>query len=403
MNEEKGSNLFRNLIIGIFILMLGFGLGSLFQVSQNTPGKGSSNGTYSTKEELDMDAVMKKTEYLQEQIDKYYLDEVDHGELEEGIYKGLLSGLGDPYSEYYTGEEYKQIMDSTSGSYCGIGATLSQSLVDGTCTVVGTFEGSPAREGGLLEGDIIYKVDDMEVTGMDLNQIVSHVKGEEDTQVRLSIIRDGKEMEVTLTRKTIEVSTVTYEMKENQIGYISLSEFDEISTEQFRTALEDLKNQGMKSLVVDLRNNPGGMLNVAVDLLDMFLPEELVVYMEDKNGNRQDYKSTDNVITDVPMVVLVNGYSASASEIFAGAMKDYGRAKLVGTKTFGKGIVQRIFDLEDGSAIKLTIAGYYTPKGNNIHKKGIEPDVVVEAEETTGESGENVRDVQLEKALEMLK
>lgn len=403
MNEEKGSNLFRNLIIGIFILMLGFGLGSLFQVSQNTPGKGSSNGTYSTKEELDMDAVMKKTEYLQEQIDKYYLDEVDHGELEEGIYKGLLSGLGDPYSEYYTGEEYKQIMDSTSGSYCGIGATLSQSLVDGTCTVVGTFEGSPAREGGLLEGDIIYKVDDMEVTGMDLNQIVSHVKGEEDTQVRLSILRDGKEMEVTLTRKTIEVSTVTYEMKENQIGYISLSEFDEISTEQFRAALEDLKNQGMKSLIVDLRNNPGGMLNVAVDLLDMFLPEELVVYMEDKNGNRQDYKSTDNVITDVPMVVLVNGYSASASEIFAGAMKDYGRAKLVGTKTFGKGIVQRIFDLEDGSAIKLTIAGYYTPKGNNIHKKGIEPDVVVEAEETTGESGENVRDVQLEKALEMLK
>lgn len=405
MEEERKSNLVRNLVVGLFILMLGFGMGSLFQTLQSSGNQETTgNGTYSTEKEMDMEAINKKLQLLNTEIENYYLDEVDYTSLEEGIYKGLLSGLGDPYSEYYTGEEYKQIMESTSGSYCGIGATLSLNQEDGTCTVVNTFDGSPAEEGGLLAGDIIYKVEDMEVTGMDLSKIVSYVKGEEGTKVKLTLIRDGKEKEVTLTRRTIEISTVTYEMKENQIGYIALSEFDEVSTEQFRAALEDLEKQGMKGLVVDLRNNPGGMLTVVVDILDMFLPEGTVVYTEDKYGNRQDYTATSQVVTEVPMTVLVNGYSASASEIFAGAMKDYGRGTLVGTTTYGKGIVQRIMDLQDGSAIKLTIAAYYTPKGNNIHGKGIEPDVEVELtdENTTPDENGEIQDVQLEKAMELL-
>lgn len=404
--EEKKSNLLRNLVVGLFILMLGFGMGSFFQSLHSAGGiKGGENGTYSAKDNLDMEAVEKKLQLLNSRIEAYYLEDVDYAGLEEGIYKGMLSGLGDPYSEYYTGDEYKQIMESTSGAYCGIGATLSQNREDGSCTVVNTFEGSPAAEGGLLEGDIIYKVEDIEVTGMDLSQIVSYVKGEEGTRVKLTIVRDGREREVTLERRTIEVSTVTYEMKENQTGYIRLSEFDEVSTGQFKAALEDLERQGMKSLIVDLRNNPGGMLTVVVEILDMFLPEGIVVYTEDKYGNRQDYTASANVVTEVPLTVLVNGYSASASEIFAGAIKDYERGILVGSTTYGKGIVQRIMNLEDGSAIKLTVAGYYTPKGNNIHGKGVEPDVQVElTEENTApdESG-NARDPQLEKALELLK
>lgn len=403
--EEKKSNLLRNLVVGLFLLMLGFGMGSFFQSLYGAKAlKGSENGTYSTKDNLEMEAIEEKLLLLNTEIENYYLEDVDYTDLEEGIYKGMLSGLGDPYSEYYTGEEYKQIMESTSGAYCGIGATLSQNQEDGSCTVVNTFAGSPAAEGGLLEGDIIYKVEDIEVTGMDLSRIVSYVKGEEGTKVKLTILRDGKEQEVTLERRTIEISTVTYEMKENQIGYIRLSEFDEVSTSQFKAALEDLESQGMKGLVVDLRNNPGGMLTVVVEILDMFLPEGTVVYTEDKYGKRQDYTASANVVTEVPMTVLVNGYSASASEIFAGAIKDYGRGTLVGTTTYGKGIVQRIMNLQDGSAIKLTVAGYFTPKGNNIHGKGVEPDVEIElTEENTApdESG-NARDPQLEKALELL-
>lgn len=404
--EGKESNWLRNLVVGLFILMLGFGMGSFFQSLHGTGAlKGGGDGTYSAGEALDMEAVTEKLQLLNAEIEAYYLEEVEKSDLEEGIYKGMLSGLGDPYSEYYTEEEYQQILESTSGAYCGIGATLSQNQEDGTCTIVSTFEGSPAAEGGLLAGDILYKVEDMEVTGMDLSRVVSYIKGEEGTRVKLTILREGTERNVTLERRTVEISTVTYEMKEGQIGYIALSEFDEVSTGQFKAALEDLESQGMEGLVVDLRNNPGGVLTVVVDILDMLLPEGIVVYTEDKYGNRQDYKASANVVTEVPMAVLINGYSASASEIFAGAIKDYDRGVLVGTTTYGKGIVQRILDLEDGSAIKLTVAGYYTPKGSNIHGKGIEPQVEVELteENTAPDENQTVRDAQLERALELLR
>jgi carboxyl-terminal processing protease len=402
MEDEKKIHLVRTLALALLLLMLGFGMGTLFQTLQTARQNGTGNGTYSTQDELDLDAVTEKISLLNSEIEKYYLDDIDAEDLEEGIYKGLLAGLGDPYSEYYTGEEYQRILESSSGSYCGIGATLTQQE-DGSCAIVNTLSGSPAEEAGLLEGDIIYKVDDLEVTDMDLSQIVSYVKGEEGTQVKLTLIRDSKEKEVTLIRRTIEVSTVSSEMKEDGVGYIALSEFDEVSTEQFREALESLQEQGMTSLIVDLRDNPGGMLTVVVDILDMFLPEETVVYTEDKYGNRQDYTSTAQVVTDVPLVVLVNGNSASASEIFAGAIRDYKRGTLVGTTTFGKGIVQRILDLQDGSAIKLTIASYYTPNGDNIHGTGIDPDVEVELEEAADNGEDQQSDLQLEKALELLK
>ncbi len=407
MYEENRGGWLKALFAGLLLLMAGFALGSIFQAGRNGGGAvqfPQNGGTYSSQEEFDMEAVSRKIQLLNTEIENYYLEEADYGELEEGIYKGLLSGLGDPYSEYYTGEEYSQIMESASGAYCGIGATLSQNREDGTCTIVGIFEGSPAEEAGLQLQDVIVKVEDMEVTGMDLSQIVSYVKGEENTKVRLTVLREGKEQEVTLTRKTIEIETISFEMLENQIGYIYLSEFDEVSTEQFKAALQELTSQGMKGLVVDLRNNPGGMLTVVVELLDELLPEGLLVYTEDKYGSRQEYTSDADQMTDVPMAVLVNEYSASASEIFAGAMKDYGRATLVGATTYGKGIVQRIMALQDGSAIKLTIAKYYTPKGNDIHGKGIEPDVAVELSEEAKAQPvlEKAQDNQLQTALAVL-
>lgn len=364
-----------------------------------------NGGTASTSEELDVEGVATKINHLKNQIEGYYLEEIDYENVENYIYKGMLAGLNDPYSTYYTEEEYAQMMESTAGAYCGIGATLQQNQTDGTCTVVNTFENSPAREAGILAGDVLLKADETDISGMDLNQIVSYVKGEEGTTVVLTVLRDGKTLEIEVTRRTIEIETVSYELMENNIGYIRLTEFDDVSLSQFQKALTELEKQGMKGLIVDLRDNPGGVLTVVNDILDQVLPKGLLVYTEDKYGNRQDYYSDDSYqIEDIPMVVLINENSASASEIFAGAMKDYGRATLVGTTTYGKGIVQRIVDLEDGSAMKLTIAKYYTPSGENIHGVGIEPDIEEPLSEEAAAMEELTpeKDNQLQKGIQVL-
>lgn len=407
--EEKGiKKLLPVLMICLACAIFGFTAGRTWQLIKDKAAIEDlfgGDGTASTSEELDVEGVATKINYLRNQIEGYYLEAIDYENVEDYIYKGMLVGLNDPYSEYYTEEEYAQMMESTAGAYCGIGATLQQNQEDGTCTVVSTFDNSPAREAGLIAGDSIIKVDDTDVVGMDLNQIVSYVKGEENTTVLLTILRDAKTLEVEVTRRTIEIETVSYKMLESGIGYIQLSEFDEISLSQFQKALTDLESLGMKGLIVDLRNNPGGVLTVVNDILDQILPKGLLVYTEDKYGNRQDYYSDDeHQMKDIPMVVLINEYSASASEIFAGAMKDYGRATLIGKTTYGKGIVQRIVDLEDGSAMKLTIAKYYTPSGENIHGVGISPDIEVELSEEAVLSEELLPedDAQLQKGIEVL-
>lgn len=411
VKEERnsGKKLLPLVIVCIFCAILGFTAGRTYQLikdKQAVSGLLGDNDTSSTSEALNVEGVTDKIKYLQNQIEGYYLEDVDYENVEDYIYKGMLAGLGDPYADYYTKEEYALMMESTSGTYCGIGATLQQNVEDGTCTVVNTFDNSPAKEAGLLAGDVIVKVDDVEVMGMDLNQIVSYVKGEKDSKVVLTILRDTKTLEIEVTRRTIEVETITYEMLEDNIGYILLTEFDEVSLTQFQKALTDLEAQGMKGLIVDLRNNPGGVLTVVNDILDQILPEGLLVYTEDKYGNRQDYYSDEeHQMADIPMVVLINEYSASASEIFAGAMKDYDRATLIGKTTYGKGIVQRIVDLEDGSAIKLTIAKYYTPSGENIHGVGIAPDIDVELSDEAKSAEELLpeNDTQLQKGIEVLK
>lgn len=340
--------------------------------------------------------VLKKMNYINSIVDKYYLFDKSDEDVANGIYAGMMAGLGDPYSVYYTADEYKSLMESSSGVFCGIGVIVQANVTTGIISVVKAMPGTPGEEAGFLSGDIIYAVDGTEVTGMDLSNVVALIKGEEGTEVTVTIYRDNEKMDFTLKRAKIEVPTVEYKMMDNNIGYIQVTEFDDITVEQYKAALEDLTNQGMEGLIVDLRDNPGGLLSSVCSMLDEMLPEGLIVYTEDKDGNREEERSDAEHQFTKPLAVLINGNSASASEIYAGAIKDYGIGTLIGTQSFGKGIVQRIMELGDGSAIKLTISNYFTPNGNNIHKVGITPDIVVEANADTQE------DEQLDKAVEVI-
>lgn len=355
----------------------------------------------SGKDAVDSSA-QKKVSELKELIDQNYMGDVDEKQLEEGIYKGFISGLDDPYSVYYDEEETKSLYETTEGEYQGIGAVLSQNMNTGIITLMQIYDDSPAMKAGLKDNDILYKVNGEEVTGVELTEVVSHIKGEKGTTVEMTVLRgaDNEEVTVTATRDTVEAQTVKYRMMDGQIGYVSVSEFDSVTYDQYQKALKDLGGQGMKGLVVDLRNNPGGNLNTVCDMLDLMLPKGLIVYTEDKDGNRQEASSDDENQFTLPLAVLVNGNSASASEIYAGAIQDYGIGDIVGTQTYGKGVVQQIFDLKDDTCVKLTIAKYFTPKGRSINGKGITPDVEVEyeADENNPEA-----DNQLDKAVETIK
>ncbi|MBQ7066471.1 MAG: S41 family peptidase [Lachnospiraceae bacterium] len=348
------------------------------------------------------DEVVKKLQLLEESIDEYYLKEADAQEVENSIYKGLVAGLGDPYSTYYSKEELEEVYDSSAGIYYGIGAYIALDETTGGGQITKVMPGTPAEEAGLHDNDIIVAVDDENVLGLTLSEIVSKVKGPENTQVMLTIYREGEReyLEIPVTRKKIESPTVTYEMYENNIAYIQITEFDAVTTEQFREKLNQAKTEGMKGLILDLRDNPGGNLSDVVDISEELLPKGLIVYTEDRNGKRTEYKCDGKNEIQVPMVVLVNGNSASAAEILAGAIKDYNKGTILGTTTFGKGIVQRIFGFTDGSAIKLTVSNYYTPNGNNIHEVGIEPDETLEFD--YDKYLEDKSDNQLERAKEIL-
>lgn len=390
MRDKK--SFLRGALCGALAILLSAGL-----MSCGLRAYGTSLGRESVSKDVE-----RKISGLRELIDAKYLGDVEDSELEEGIYKGLVSGLEDPYSVYYDEEETKSMMESNEGEYCGIGAVLTRNMDTGIITLVQIYDDSPAMEAGLEADDILYKVEDKEVTGEDLTEVVSHIKGEKGTEVQLTVLRgdDNKEVTVTAVRNTVQVQTVKHEMKNDGIGYLAVSEFDLVTYEQYKEALADLENQGMKGLVVDLRNNPGGNLETVCDILDLMLPEGLIVYTEDKEGNRDEKKSDEENQFCLPMVVLMNGNSASASEIYAGAIQDYGTGKIVGTQSYGKGVVQQIFMLKDGTSVKLTIAEYFTPKGRNINGKGISPDVEVEYERNEENPD---ADNQLDKAMEVLK
>lgn len=328
--------------------------------------------------ELNDSRIAQKLDELEQLINLYYLDGVDNLEVEDGIYTGLVDALGDPYSVYYDEEDLSSMEELTNGEYAGIGAVMSQDPETMEVTVVMCYDGTPSKEAGMLPGDILISLNGEDITGQELSTIVAKIKTGETTPVTIGLIRDGEEMELEVGRRQIEIPTVDWEMLEDQIGYIQILEFDSITVSQFEQAMKELEEAGMEKLIVDVRDNPGGVLQVVCDILDQLLPEGLIVYTEDKYGHREEYYSDAANSFEKPLVVLINGNSASASEVFSGAIKDYGLGTLVGTTTYGKGIVQRIFNLNDGTGVKLTISKYYTPNGNDIHKKGIEPDVEVE-------------------------
>lgn len=391
--EEKKntSKKVRNTILVVAAIGAAFAIG---RYSSMVDGSSTAGNTIITKD------VVKKAESIQKVIDQYYLEEEEISQVQEGVYKGMLEALGDPYSVYYSKEEYEAFQESYSGEYCGIGATLIQDGNTGIITIVKPFDGSPAKEAGMQTDDILYKVDGEEVTGVDLTEVVAKVKGVEGTSVMLTILRDSEEIEMEVVRRTISIPTVESEMLENNTGYIAISEFDEITLQQWNEAYNTLNEQGMTSLIVDLRNNPGGGLSVVAEILDTILPQGTIVYHEDKYGRRDEYTSDEEHKIEIPMAVLINGNSASASEIFAGAVKDYGIGTLIGTTTFGKGIVQQMIGLGDGSAVKVTISKYYTPSGVCIHKSGIEPDIQLEFD--SEKYAEDESDNQLQKAIEVL-
>lgn len=341
---------------------------------------------------------------LQDIADAYFFEEFDENDLLEGAARGLLSGLGDPYTYYYTPEEYAEMWEDDEGEYAGVGIQISGNYLTGICTISRVFDNGPAREAGVHKGDVLYKVEDLYVTATTLNDAVDIMRGTPGTDVEVTFLRDGEEMTFTLTRAQISVNRVESGMLADGVGYIALYEFAGDCATKFEEALTSLTQQGAKGIIIDLRDNPGGWVEDAKSIGDLFLDEGTLCYLEYRDGTREYYKTTEGK-TDVELVILLNENSASSSEILSGALKDRAEATIVGVQSYGKGIVQSVVPIaSDGSGMQLTTAQYYTPNGNKVHKIGITPDVEINLPE--GDNGMyefgDLADVQLAKALEVM-
>lgn len=442
-NEKKNKNRFwKGVLVGALVtafaglVIVGIAagisiIGHTVMDGQSMAGIIESSGN-PEEEALNLQRIGNKLDLLEQVVDDYFLfeEDVDTEQMEAGIYKGMLAGLEDPYTIYYTAEEYRAMTEETEGVYCGIGVQVSQNLETGIITILRVFPGSPAEEAGLKKGDILYKVGALDVYDQELDTLVSqYIRGEEGTFVDLTVLRDGEEISATVERRMVESVTVEAQLLPDKTGYVMVTQFDLVTADQFISAVDSLEKQGMERLVIDLRDNPGGVVDACVKMAAYLLPEDqyegTILSTADKNGkgdryycqggkllfegsgSNPEYPMDDGHELDMPIAVLINGMSASASEVFAGALRDYGMATLVGTTSFGKGIVQALLPLDDGSAVKVTIAHYYTPAGHDIHKKGLEPDVEIELELDEDLIGQYDvpldRDNQVQKAIEVLK
>lgn len=442
-NEKKNKNRFwKGVLVGALVtafaglVIVGIAagisiIGHTVMDGQSMAGIIESSGS-PEEEALNLQRIGNKLDLLEQVVDNYFLfeEDVDTEQMEAGIYKGMLAGLEDPYTTYYTAEEYRAMTEETEGVYCGIGVQVSQNLETGIITILRVFPGSPAEEAGLKKGDILYKVGALDVYDQELDTLVSqYIRGEEGTFVDLTVLRDGEEISATVERRMVESVTVEAQLLPDKTGYVMVTQFDLVTADQFISAVDSLEKQGMERLVIDLRDNPGGVVDACVKMAAYLLPEDqfegTILSTADKNGkgdryycqggkllfegsgSNPEYPMDDGHELDMPIAVLINGMSASASEVFAGALRDYGMATLVGTTSFGKGIVQVLLPLDDGSAVKVTIAHYYTPAGHDIHKKGLEPDVEIELELDEDLIGQYDvpldRDNQVQKAIEVLK
>lgn len=387
------------LVFAVLTTVLALAFGKKIQISLASQEEEAGVGVLSQE-------VQAKINELAGYIHLYFYEDVDNKKLAEGLYSGLLEGMDDKYTDYYNKQEYQDLQITATQNYYGIGAGLSQDRDTMQVTITHVYEGSPAEAAGLLEGDIIVMVEDIEAVSMELSELVTYIRGEEGTSVHLQIYREGETdyLEFDVKRANIDLPTVEYKMLEGNKGYIHITEFGAPTVEQFEHAVEDLKGQGMEAMIIDVRDNPGGMVSTVTKILDDILPEGTVVYTQDKYGSRQDFSSDGETFMEYPLTVLMNGNSASASEILAGAIRDFEYGTLIGTTTYGKGVVQTIFPLSDGDAIKLTTAKYFTPKGENIHGTGIEPDVELpyEYQGDRTEGYDEMQDNQILKALEIL-
>lgn len=403
----------RFLVIGTFFTMAfslaGCSAPNLSMKDNNTGGKaqaeeGKQNGS-DVSEMLEDKDVQAKVNEINTYIDNYYYFDIDPEVQEESFYDGIMNGLDDPYSVYYTKEEYQDLLEDNSGEYFGVGAVVTQ---DATMkvTVVRPIKGSPAEAAGVKADDVIVEVDGTEITDQELSLVVEMIRGEKGTTAHIKVYRpsEDKYIEFDIQRAEVENVSVDYRMLDNKVGYISVTQFYENTPKEYKEAVEDLEKQGAKGLIVDLRDNPGGLLNAVVEMCAYTLDGGNIVTTKDRNGKiTSSFDDNDDHCIGIPMVVLVNGNSASASEIFAGAMKDTDTAELVGTTTFGKGIVQSILPLSDGTAIKITVSKYFTPGGNDIHEIGIDPDYEVELEDRSNAVNLDYEDdLQLQKAEEVI-
>lgn len=347
--------------------------------------------------------TLSKMAAIEKTVDEnFYFEGVTREDMQTGVYRGMLEALNDKYAVYYTAEELSSQRQSNEGIYYGIGAYVMMNAETETPYVSGVIAGTPAEEAGIQINDIIYAVDGTSTFQLSLEETTALIKGEEGTHVTLTLIRNGVPFDQDVVRRKVNNPTVSSEMLDEEIGYIAISEFKDVTVDQFTEAYAVLKGSGAEALILDLRGNPGGLLDAAVSIGQQILPKGLVVYTEDKNGERVEYTCDGTREIEIPMVVLVNGGSASASEVLTGAIKDYGVGTVMGTTTYGKGIVQKIIQLSDGSGIKLTTSAYFTPRGNDIHGTGITPDVEVEFD-AEAYYGEESIDNQLEEAKKFLK
>lgn len=358
-----------------------------------------------TKDSNTAEYITKLLNLKNEILNSYYQD-VDEDDLLEGALIGMFQAVGDPYTVYYDEDQFQSYMEQIQGTYVGIGVVVTMDD-NNVVTVVSSIEGTPGKKAGLVTGDKIIKVNNEEIIGLSLTEVVAKIKGDQGTEVTLTIQREGSDelIEKKLIREEIVMKSVNSEVLDDGIGYLTISQFENYTSKEFSENLNKLLDENIKGLIVDVRDNPGGRMDTVVEIVDRLMGESVIVYTEDKAGNK-DYKYSDEKNKlNLPIVVLINGGSASASEIFAGALQDTNSATIVGTTSFGKGIVQRMSDLGDGTGYKVTVSEYFTPNGRNIHDKGIEPDVEIEMPlDLKYESDYSLeKDVQLNKAIEVLK
>lgn len=382
---KKGLFTGAGVVIGLFVIF--FGGMKLFNSMCFGFGKGVLN--------INQLSVLMKMNAIETIVDGNSYFDVDGSKVETMIYKGLIAGLGDKYAAYMTPDEYKAVKASNDGKYKGIGIKFDSKSEDGI-TIESVYKNSPAEKAGIIPGDQIKKVDGLDYSKANYSDVSVAIKTNETGKIELEIYRPSTDTSFTVEVEItdVEEDTTSSKVLEGNIGYIQIKGFQTVTYNQFVNEFEGLKEQGIKGLIIDLRNNPGGYVDTTLKILDYLLPECQLLRTERRGGKQKVYSSKESAVLDIPCVILTNEDSASASEIFAGAMKDNEAATLVGTKTYGKGIVQATYPLADGSAVKITVEKYFTPNGNDIHEKGIEPDVVVEK----GEEG----DAQLDKALELL-